>query len=376
MSKDSLAEPEPKSHDLDQERPNSGVPTVIATTEHTSELAAHRQAGPRRKPDHGPNDRRDDSAQWEQSRVQQSSSIKNLAMTCGLGLICGVLGAGGYLYFLSPKSNESSSSAEQSEPSAPKATAKKKKSEFSGTRTVMESNSPGAAWIPGFTSSEDAETFKAQIASIVQRLDRLTERVDRMTRPSDETPPVLRTMQIKMVELAKAVDDVASLPAKVRQCDTRLETLLAEIKSMRSRVDALASGERAALANDSPAPPPGGAATAPPAASQPPNPTMELGIKLLQRGQNASAREVFARLENAQPNDARVWYFAALAAGLASGDWEGEAKQLVEKGIERERNGSPSTAEVNAALKTRVPIEGMPWLNSLRRQALGSKTGH
>ena len=67
-----------------------------------------------------------------------------------------------------------------------------------------------------------------------------------------------------------------------------------------------------------------------------------------------------------------MWYFGALAAGLTSGDWNGEAKQFVEKGIERERAGTPPTAQIDAALTTRTPIEGEPWLNSLRRQALNA----
>jgi hypothetical protein len=361
MSQDNLAAREEKTHDLDLEQSSSVVPGGIATTESRAEVASLRRSDWKRQPDH--------------AVVAESSAIKNLVMTAGVGVICGFVGAAGYLYFVGPKPSESSSTAEQSGSGSEKAVAKKKKSDFSGTRTVMESNSHGAAWIPGFTSSDDAETLKKQIANLVQRLDGLTERLDRMTRPKDETPPVLHTMQVKMVALAKAVDDVSSLPGKFRQSDRRFEILQAEIKTLRSRIEALAvANGRAEREASSPAPAASiPAAAAPPAANgQDPNPTMELGIKLLQRGQNGSAREVFARLQNAHPNDARVWYFAALAAGLTTGNWEGEAKQFVDKGVERERSGSPSTAEVDAALKTRVPIEGMPWLNSLRKQGLSA----
>jgi TolA-binding protein len=299
----------------------------------------------------------------------------NFLMTAGVGLICGVVGAAGYFYFLGPKSNDSAE-PEQTESHSGKQAVKKKKSEFSGTQTVMESNSHGAAWIPGFTSQEDAETLKKQIANLVRRFDGLTERVDRMTRPKDETPPVLHTLQIKMEELARAMDEVSMLPAKVRRNDSRVETLREEIRTLRSRVEALTGGaariETPALA--SPRANTAVAAPQPKSDIEDGGPQMDLGISLLQRGQYVSAREVFERLQNADPRDARVWYFAALATGLSTGKWDGDAKKFADEGIELERKSSPSTADVDAALATRVPIEGVPWLNSLRRRALTAKT--
>jgi hypothetical protein len=102
---------------------------------------------------------------------------------------------------------------------------------------------------------------------------------------------------------------------------------------------------------------------------------MALGIDLLQRGQHATAREVFLRLQVARPDDARVWYFSALAEGLTSGDWNGEAKRLAEKGLECERAGHPSTATIDAALATRTPIKGEDWIASIRRRVLAANNG-
>jgi TolA-binding protein len=300
------------------------------------------------------------------------SMMKNLLMTAGVALICGVIGAAGYLYFLGAKPEESPSSQKKPDSGSAQEATEKKKSGFSGTQSVMESNSRGASSIPGFTASDDADTLKKQIADLMQRVDGLSARVDRMTRPKDETPPVLHTMQIKMGELARVMDEVASLPAKVRHYDNRLETMQEEIKTLRSRIESLTGGRVEGL-NPNLALPRQSSAAAPPATdNQAESPTMELGITLLERGQYVSAREVFLRLERAQPRDALVWYFGALATGLTSGDWNGEAKQFVEKGIERERAGTPPTAQIDAALATRTPIQGEPWLNSLRRQALNA----
>jgi hypothetical protein len=56
--------------------------------------------------------------------------------------------------------------------------------------------------------------------------------------------------------------------------------------------------------------------------------------------------------------------------GLASGDWEDETRDLVEKGLNRERAGTLPAAQIDAAVATDTPIEGEPWLNSLRQRSL------
>lgn len=294
--------------------------------------------------------------------------MKNLLMTAVVGLIGGVVGAAGYSYFLGAKPDEADSAKKKPEVAAPKK-ASESKSAFSGTQSVNESNSRGASVVPGFTASDDADTLRVQIAELMQRIDGLSGRVDRLSRPKDETPPVLHTMQIKIGELAKVMDDVASLPAKVRHYDNRLETMQEEIKTLRSRIES-DTGTRGQGSKTTSQPTAGSASALPATESQDENPSMKLGITLLERGQYASAREVFLRLELAEPRDARVWYLGALATGLASNKWDGEAKQFAEKGIECERGGSPPTAQIDALLATRSPIKGVLWLNSLRRKGL------
>ena len=93
----------------------------------------------------------------------------------------------------------------------------------------------------------------------------------------------------------------------------------------------------------------------------------------MERGQFASAREIFQRLQVAQPGDARVWYLSALAEALTSGDWNAEAKKLAEKGLECERKGTPPTAEIDAALATRASLKWEDQIASLRNRVLGGK---
>jgi hypothetical protein len=326
----------------------------------------------------GDDDDRDDrdedqAGRGPSPRPQQPSTMKHLAVTAGVALLCGVVGAMGYSHFFGPKSDESSTAKE--------ADAKKKSTGGGSGSTAdsdkeLSSSAVSAATIPGFTASTDAVTLKRQIMDLMQRVDRLGERVDRMSRPKDETPPVLRTMQIKMGELARELDEVATLPARVRHLDNRLATFQEDLKILRARMDAMRgaspssegvgslgmnlSSRLGALSN------PGD-----PGSNQ--SPTMELGIVLLERGQFASAREIFQRLQVAQPGDARVWYLSALAEALTSGDWNGEAKKLAEKGLECERNGTPSTDQIDAALATRAPLKWEDQIASLRRRVLGGK---
>jgi hypothetical protein len=303
-------------------------------------------------------DRQDRSDRQDRPQQQQQPSMtKNLLITAGVALLCGVIGAMGYSYFSGSKSGES----EQSE----------------GKNEQAKSQQSGSAKksIPGFSSAEDADTLKKQIMDLMQRVDRLNERVDRMTRPRDDTPPVLRTMQIKMGELVREMDGVASLPAQVRHFENRLETLQEDLKALRARIKAMQDGSVGGRKTPGVTLPPVSATSGRMEGTGPPDdPTLDLGIGLLERGQYASAREVFLRLQVAQPEDARVWYFSALAEGLTSGDWNGEAKRLADKGLECERAGRPSTARIDAALATRTPIKGEDWIASLRRRVLSASS--
>jgi len=47
----------------------------------------------------------------------------------------------------------------------------------------------------------------------------------------------MRTMQIKMSEMAHEMADIAALPAAYRQYDNRLENLKEEIKTLRASID-------------------------------------------------------------------------------------------------------------------------------------------
>ena len=368
MSQDQDDSRQPERDEKEPGPRDSTSAAVVATNDPSvvrdvpSEPAGRSVAGKGRpdRPDREP------ATQEPAPAAQEPSMMKNLLMTAVVGLLSGVVGAAGYTHFFGAKPEESGS-AEKKPATASKEAPEKGKSAFSGTQSVNESNARTASSIPGFTASDDADTLKKQIASLMERIDGLSGRIDQMSRPKDETPPVLHTMQIKMGELARVMDDVASLPAKVRHYDNRLESMQEEIKSLRSRIESSPGGRGEVESKALPSQP---KASAPTASEPAESPSMALGVTLLERGEYASAREVFLRLELADPRDARVWYLGSLATGMASGKWDGEAMRFAEKGIERERAGTPPSAEIDTLLATRSSIKGVPWLNSLRRKSL------
>jgi hypothetical protein len=95
----------------------------------------------------------------------------------------------------------------------------------------------------------------------------------------------------------------------------------------------------------------------------------DFGAALLREGKYAAAREVFVTLVQNYPNDARLWYFAALANGLASGDWAGESERMVRQGLACEQRGSPKRSDIDAQFSTLTKDQGKDWLEEWRKRA-------
>jgi hypothetical protein len=102
---------------------------------------------------------------------------------------------------------------------------------------------------------------------------------------------------------------------------------------------------------------------------------LDLAIGLFQEGQYTQARQVLVRLQRARPQDARVSYYSALTNGLTTGVWDGETKMLLDKAVKRERAGTPSRAQVDAAMAGLKPEQGKSWL-ARQRQQVAKASGH
>jgi len=102
---------------------------------------------------------------------------------------------------------------------------------------------------------------------------------------------------------------------------------------------------------------------------------MSQAVAYFKQGKWTEARNLFTKLQADSPDDARVWYFSALAEGLASRDWKGEPERLVAAGMAREKAGKPDKAKIDAAFADLTPATGQDWLAFYRSRA-GSAPDH
>jgi len=57
-----------------------------------------------------------------------------------------------------------------------------------------------------------------------------------------------------------------------------------------------------------------------------------------------------------------------VAKGLATNVWTGEAEALVNKGVDREKLGTPPAPEIDAALAGLTETTGRDWLSYFRKR--------
>ncbi len=315
----------------------------------------------------------DDQRRGQQNQ-KQPSLMKSLLMTAGIATVCGLVGAFGYSYFAGGGKNSGEQEKGQSDS---KSGSSKSSKSSSGGESQQGSNESGEGQSGAGTKvalipAKEIGTLNQQLVDLMVRVDRLGERVDRIVRPNDETPPIIKSLQMEIGEIFHELDKLATVGEKVLQHGSRLEILQREIQVLRSRLDSSTPSISKGLVEKSEAINPSEPLPVVNQQSSAQTDTLEQGLRLLEQGQYDSARREFQRLEATLAGDARVWYFAALAVGLASGDWNDEAKDLAERGIECERAGTPSSGVVDSTLATRGPAEGKAWLNALRRRSLSA----
>jgi hypothetical protein len=221
-----------------------------------------------------------------------------------------------------------------------------------------------------------AETINAILTGLAQLADKtesLSARLDQVEVRKPEPSAALAELRIEIGRLGAKAGELASLPGDVRAIDDRVKNVSATLKQVHDEMATLrARTEKPAIAlaaheTDRPV-------TQAAAEDSSPAPDdvwtqLQGGIKLFRRNHFRESLVVFNRLELTNPDDARVWYYAALSLGFATNQWSGSALQLVEKGIECERAGTPSPRTIDAAFSDLPPTLGRDWLAEYRRRA-------
>lgn len=257
-----------------------------------------------------------------------------------------------------------------------------------------ESPPAGATSTPAAEKAASAEAVAAyatdvrdllgRIDTLAQETRALKERFDAQPRPED--CPSVAALQIKVAELTKTASEVAPLAGRVERTDNRLENLNQILNDIQ---DSLGTARARAARNINPSPNP----TMPPRtvsaldsrttetgrheANKPvlTGSTREAGREeleqaagLFKQGKYKEAFDRFSQLELTSPDDARIWYYAALSRGLTTRSWGNGTEQLVERGIERERAGTPKTADIDDAFRTLTSDTGKDWLQAYRQR--------
>jgi K+-transporting ATPase ATPase C chain len=222
------------------------------------------------------------------------------------------------------------------------------------------------------------------LSALSGRLDRLEERVGATS--TERLAAEVKDLQARVAKFAEAPGDPAQTTKRLTELDGHVSAVGREVRSVRSDVKGLQEAAKAGEGTSSleaqvkalraeveslreaakKAAATGGDPKGPTS-----GPDLEPIARMLREKQFAAAAGASKTLARAFPDDARVWYFAALANGLTTKDWRGETEDLVSKGVARERAGTPPAAEIDSAFAGLTRENGRDWLGYYRRRVAG-----
>ena len=207
--------------------------------------------------------------------------------------------------------------------------------------------------------------------------DRLNAKANVPSAPS--APPDLSPLRTRIDDLAKASQRLSPLPATFESLRQRVDALDKGLNAVRTEVAAVGTEVAAVRTEVVAVPKQLDASLNALKDAIVPRPAPLRSARLTSPGTwaplcfvtgNTPRRgEVFFTLVQQYPDDARLWYFAALAHGLVSGDWTGESAGMVRRGLACEQKGSPKRSDIDAQFSTLTKEQGKDWLEDWRKRA-------
>jgi hypothetical protein len=210
---------------------------------------------------------------------------------------------------------------------------------------------------------------QSELGTLARELARLEGHLNATTNasPAPQAPPDLAPLRTRIDDLVKESRRLSPLPAtfeslrqRVDALDKGLNALRTEVGAVPKQLDASLNALKDAMV---PRPAPDQVKVSPADFGR------DLGAILFFAGKYPAAREVFLTVVQTYPDDARLWYFAALANGLTSGDWTGESISLVRRGLACEQKGSLKRSDIDAQFSTLTKEQGKDWLGEWRKGA-------
>jgi tetratricopeptide (TPR) repeat protein len=223
------------------------------------------------------------------------------------------------------------------------------------------------------TQGRDSETPK-NLAHMDDRIKNLTDQYKQLQARLDAVPkptpvPDLAPIEAKIAQVGQLSQQIEAigkkldpLPAqlveskkKVTELDAKLDALRNELSAAHSRAPADRSRDGSAVSSEK--------------VESSIDRALEPGVSQFRSARYREAYDVFQKLEQSHPDDARVWYYAALSYGLSSNDWGKTTHSMVEQGVSREKSGQPQKSVIDSAFTGLTKETGKDWLDFYRRRA-------
>jgi TolA-binding protein len=218
---------------------------------------------------------------------------------------------------------------------------------------------------PSDSLADDVKAIKSELDGISGQVKELQAKIEGM--PKAASHDVLEKLQAKVDELSKGDEAMSKkfddLDGRVGSVDKSLAQVREEVGSLKGDVKKVSETAMASATTES----------RPDEAAKPADVNVEdqavsQGADLYEAGKYKEANDTFRKATEAAPNDARVWYFAALSNGMATNQWQGETIRLVSKGVEREKAGTPDSAKIDQMF-AKLPAKQKAWLEYYRKTA-------
>jgi TolA-binding protein len=203
-----------------------------------------------------------------------------------------------------------------------------------------------------------------ELGTLGRELARLENRLNARAN-APPAPPDLAPLRTRIDDLVEESQRLSPLPATFESLRQRVDALDKGLNALRTDVAAVPKQLNASLNALKDAM----VSRSAPDQVSPTDLARDLGAALFRDGKYPASREVFRTLVQSYPNDARLWYLAALANGLTSGDWTGETEGLVRRGLACEQRGSPKRSDIDAQFSTLTKEQGKDWLEEWRKRA-------
>lgn len=213
--------------------------------------------------------------------------------------------------------------------------------------------SANGAATPAPTAADSLKALDAGIQSLTTRLRTLQARLAARVKP--DASPDLSALRSRIDDLAGTTEAVAPLVKSAGALEERVGAVDKQVADLRAQIVALkARTERTATTGRGKESSEGDIANA---------------VEMFKASRYKEASTLFRTLTQSRPDDARVWYYAGLSNGLATNDWAGETLRLVNKGVEREKAGTPDKAKIDASLANVTEPSVKKWVDYFRRAA-------